>query len=240
MECEAQTAFSPLRTRFGRERHAGGSRIPWHPHGIPYAAVVLRGGYWEAGDKGRHRVEAGDVLLHERFDGHANSFGRAPSEVLNLPLADGEIGFAQGKAADPDRLARVAERDLLEASRLLSEMLVRARHVPVEDWPDRLAAALCSDPILEIGAWARRHGLAPATVSRGFRAALGVSPLVYRRRQRARRAWQLITRSAEPLAQIAAHQGFFDQAHMTREIAWLTGRTPGMWRAKRSNPYNPA
>src|SRR5947209_3632263 len=97
MNDQARAAFSPHRTQFGRERHAGGSRIAWHPHGTAYAAIVLRGGYWEAGDEGRHRVEAGDVLLHARFDGHANGFGRAASEVLNLPIEDGEVRFVHGK-----------------------------------------------------------------------------------------------------------------------------------------------
>ncbi|MDC0716159.1 helix-turn-helix domain-containing protein [Nannocystis bainbridge] len=34
----------------------------------------------------------------------------------------------------------------------------------------------------------------------------------------------------EPLATIAATAGFADQAHMTRDIRALTGRTPGEWR----------
>ena len=43
--------------------------------------------------------------------------------------------------------------------------------------------------------------------------------------------WGLITGTAEPLAGIAAEVGFSDQAHMTRDVKALTGKTPGAWRA---------
>jgi quercetin dioxygenase-like cupin family protein len=39
------------------------SIIPRHYHWLPYAAVVLSGGYEEAGDGGRRHVRPGDVLI---------------------------------------------------------------------------------------------------------------------------------------------------------------------------------
>ena len=41
-----------------------------HVHKRAYAALVLSGGYEEAGDSGRHRVQAGNVVLHEAFEAH--------------------------------------------------------------------------------------------------------------------------------------------------------------------------
>jgi hypothetical protein len=39
--------------------------MPRHRHLQRYAAIVLSGGYVEAGDAGRMRVRAGDVLVHD-------------------------------------------------------------------------------------------------------------------------------------------------------------------------------
>ena len=101
--------------------------VPRHHHLAPYAAVVLRGSYVEAGDRGRYRVEAGDVLLHDRFEAHRDAFGAAGADILNLPCPEG-IGPACGRIADPDRIVRVAERD----------GLVR-RQGPQREAPEQLA-----------------------------------------------------------------------------------------------------
>ncbi len=36
------------------------------------------------------------------------------------------------------------------------------------------------------------------------------------------------------LASIAQDLGFADQAHMTRAVKWLTGRTPAAWRREKA------
>src|SRR5262249_43293686 len=77
-----------------------------------YAALVLSGAYEEAGDLGHFKVQAGDAVFHDWFEGHLNRFPREGAAVLNLPLSgvhDFEPGFV--KVADPDAVARVAERD---------------------------------------------------------------------------------------------------------------------------------
>jgi len=221
----------------GRQRHSSLEKIGWHSHMTGYAAVILAGGYWEAGDEGRHRVEAGDVLLHFAFDGHLNGFGDHPSEVLNLPVPESWRPGAIGRIANPDGLARLAERDVRDASRLLIDSFVPCDQAALTDWPDRLAAALRENHGLEIGEWARQAGLASETVSRRFKLAFGLSPARYRRRQRARNAWRQLLNDTEPLAELAAACGFADQAHMTHELLWLTGKTPGAWRSGRSNLY---
>ncbi|HWW26905.1 MAG TPA: AraC family transcriptional regulator, partial [Caulobacter sp.] len=86
-----------------------GETIPRHIHDDAYAAVVLDGGYGEAGENGRWRVQAGDVLLHGCFSGHWNHRpGKAL--VLNLPLAGDTALPAMARTDDPDLLARLAER----------------------------------------------------------------------------------------------------------------------------------
>jgi AraC-like DNA-binding protein len=140
-----------------------------------------------------------------------------------------EPGTAVMRVPDSDRVVRLAERDPKEAVRFL---LTNAEPSPgcLLDWPDELARELARDPQLRLQDWARRHCLADATVSRGFRQVFGITPSAFRAQLRGRIAWQRVLGCGEPLAFIATDSGFFDQAHMTRTVRALTGRPPGAWR----------
>lgn len=211
-------------------RHARGAHLPRHRHAEPYLAVVLAGGYVEAGDGGRWRARPGTVVVHGAHEAHRDSFDAAETVVLNLPVPAGLAPIA-GLIDDVDAVVRVAERDLSDAADLVSTML-RPGADRLDDWPDLLADALADDPGLMLGPWADAMGLAPASVSRGFARAYGVSPKRYRLEARARRALHAIADSRVPLAEIAAAHGFSDQAHMTRALVVLTGSPPGALRAK--------
>lgn len=207
------------------------STIPRHGHAAPYAAVVLAGGYEEAGDGGRFRVAAGDVLVHGGFSAHLDRDAAAGTMVLNLPLSPGYAAVSfRARADDPDRLARLAERDPEEAGRLLVEGLVPADMAPL-DGVDALAAALSGPEAPAIAAWAGAERVSRETAWRWFRGVYGVSPARYRVEARARRAWRRLTTGTERLVDIASGEGFSDQAHLGRDIRALTGRTPGQWRA---------
>ena len=199
--------------------------VPRHHHLAPYAAIVLRGCYVEAGDRGRFRAEAGTVLLHDLFEAHQDAFGANGAEIFNLPLERAPAA-AFGRIADPDTIVRAAGRDRHEAVALLIAGL-GAEAGELDDWPDRLAADLRGPGVRSLGDWARAHGLMPSSVSRGFRLCYGVSPQRYRLEQRARRAAAAACRSGrQPLATVALDAGFADQAHMSRTLRRLYGRTP--------------
>lgn len=210
-----------------------GGRMDRHRHTEAYAAVVLAGGYLEAGDRGRFHVQPGQVLIHGAWESHMDAFSGAGAKVLNLPLAT-VLAFGAG-AVDPDAIARAAGRDLVEAEALLRET-IRPLGTACDDWPDLLAEALRLDPDLTLEVWAEGAGLSPATVSRGFRQAFGTSPRGYRSEQRALKAAEALVTRADSLAALAADLGFVDQAHMTRAVAALTGLTPGRLRSSRYNP----
>lgn len=215
-----------------RQRVPGGE-LPRHRHAEGYATVVLAGGYEEAGDNGRRRVEPGDVIVHSAFEAHLNRVPPEGAVALNLPLPDRAL-TAFGRVDDPDVIVRAVERDMREAVALLL-----AQHRPAvagpADWPDLLALALARAPV-RLGAWAREHGLSAEHVARGFRRVFGATPQAYGREARARAALDDVLRDGgAPLAQIAAARGFADQAHMTRAIRALSGLPPGAWR--RSNPF---
>ncbi len=213
----------------GRMRHPPCQRLPRHPHDHGFAALVLSGGYVEAGDTGRHWMEAGEVLLHQAWESHLDRFDGRGAEVLVLPIDDADARLLVGRIADPDAVARVAERDRAEAARLLLSTLT-PRAAPCADWPDQLAEALRADPTLPLTPWARARGLHQGSLSRGFRQVFGVAPVAYRLVQRTRRAMAAVRHSGEPLSFIAVDSGFADQAHMSRAIRSLANTTPGALR----------
>ena len=207
------------------------SIIGRHSHSYAYAALVLSGGYEEAGDHGRFSVGPGEVVIDECFEAYINRFSHSGATLLNLSLPL-ETTFATGIASvkDPDAIVRLAERSSPNAVRLLLSTLEARRSAPA-DWPDELAADLMRDPSLNLSHWSRRRGLTPWKTSRGFRQVFNVSPSSFRARTRARLAWKEVATTREPFADVAFKLGFADQPHMTRSIRHLTGKSPKEWRA---------
>jgi AraC-like DNA-binding protein len=201
-----------------------------HVHARSYAALVLEGSYEEAGDQGRFRVGAGDVIVHELFDAHLDRFSAGGAMVLNLKLcANCRMLPGVARVHDMDELVRIAEKDQNEA---LSYLMTSAMHYDavVLDWEEELCSALLEDSSVQLTEWAERNGLSPWTVSRGFKEVFAVTPESFRARARARRAWRRICGTEDSLATIAVEVGFMDQSHMTHGIKQLTGMTPSKWR----------
>lgn len=214
-------------------RHSPREHLPRHPHDHGFAALVLSGGYVEAGDTGRHRMEPGDVLTHRSWESHLDGFGARGAEVLVFALEDDTPMPVVGRIADPDALVRLSERDPVEALQAFQAALV-PREPTISDWPDLLAQALRADPSLCLGEWAARAGLHLGSVSRGFGQAFGMTPVSYRLIQRTRRAVDAVLATRDPLSAIAQDCGFADQAHMTRAIVRLTQATPAALRRARA------
>lgn len=206
--------------------------IPRHAHAAPYAAVVLSGGYEEAGDGGRYRAEPGDVLIHAAFSAHLDRAPGRRTTVLNLPLPLlWPRTSSRMRIDDADLIARLAESDHRAAAALLLDGL-RPGPSGLNDEADALAHALSDRDAVAVGAWSRQRDRTRETVWRWFRAAYGVAPARYRVEARACRAWRRLAEAdGASVSDIALAEGFADQAHMTRDVRALTGRTPGQWRA---------
>ena len=205
--------------------HGAFERMARHRHSQGYVALVLAGGYIEAGDRGRLRVEAGQAVIHGAHESHQDEFFGIGARVLNLPAFGAELDAAVGHVDDADAIARLAERDLGQAAELLRETF-RPSAARLNDWPDLLAASLAAEPDCSLAEWAETMGIAPQSLSRGFRRAYGTSPKRYRLELRAIRALRRLPGWQGSIAMLAAETGFADQAHLTRVIVALTGQTP--------------
>jgi AraC-like DNA-binding protein len=76
-------------------------------------------------------------------------------------------------------------------------------------------------------ALAREVGLSVRTMQRLFREYVGVSPKwVIRRYRLQEAAWRLAQGTNEPLSELAAALGYFDQAHLARDFTRLFGCPP--------------
>lgn len=215
--------------------HGAGECIGAHRHDFAYAALVLEGGYEEAGPEGVWRIGAGDLVLHPPFHLHLNRFERGAARVLNLTLPHdqarrlGSTHYAVLQPRDPDRFARSAGRDAPQALREAFESEASAPAAP-RDWLDAFAAALQADPRARLGDLARTFDVTPTYAARAFARRFGVTPARFRAEQRLRAALQALTNAAASLASVASAAGFADQAHLTRSVVAATGQTPSRLR----------
>jgi AraC-like DNA-binding protein len=213
--------------------HGPGELRDRHCHEHAFVAVVLEGGYQEAGDEGRWNVRPGDALIHHAYESHLDRFEAKGARVLVLSLPAGLAATTglRGRVADPDRLVRLAERDGRAASAHFAELFIAAAPATL-DWPDMLADDLRRLDPFALSDWAEQQGVRAETLSRGFRSAYGCTPKTYRANVRARAAFAAVRMGDEPFAEIAHRLHFTDQAHMTHAVAALTGATPGWWRRR--------
>ena len=228
------TSPTPRRLiKAGIERLPAQPDLPRHQHHEAYVTVVFKGAYEQASYVGRFTAGAGDVILQPTFDCHSDRMLSQGVELLRLPWRR-ELSLGGVFDGLPtDEIRRAAERDVLEATAMVEDLLQVRSPRPTEAGhsADLLAMALVKSPDVRIEAWAERQGLARATVSRQFRARYGVHPAQFRSEVRARTAWARLVSSRSACAAIAYDLGFSDQAHMTRAVKWLTGKPPSAWRS---------
>jgi AraC-like DNA-binding protein len=153
--------------------------------------------------------------------------GVAASELANrdTPL-EAIWGAAAGGLA-----ARVSEQPSLAARLGAAEAALAGRIGAANPIDPAIAAAtlwLARHPAGLIGDLARLLELGERRLRRRCEAAIGYGPKTLQRVLRLQRALGLVGAAARPrLALIAAEAGYTDQAHMSRDLRALTGRSPG-------------
>ena len=163
--------------------------------------------------------------------------------VAGVRLRPGAAGAVLGVPADELRDRRVALEDLWgRAGREAGERagadpfeLLAALRVRLDGAaPDRrvfeAASRLARAPATPVPALAASLGLGERHLRRRFAAGVGYGPKTFARVARFWRALGLL-RAGESPAAAAVEAGYADQAHMTRELVALGGRTPASVRA---------
>lgn len=72
-----------------------------------------------------------------------------------------------------------------------------------------------------------RTGLSKTRMATVFREQVGVTPKLYARIHRFRRALELINQGSDPLVDVALAAGYYDQPHLNAEFRELSGLAPG-------------
>lgn len=125
-------------------------------------------------------------------------------------------------------LAALADPD----PRIAIERLVQA-FAAVAPSPLGRATLAAASP----GDLAARLALPPRQLQRIFARAFGVSPRAYLRRLRFAATLREVQHQADPLADMAAAQGYADQAHMARDFRDFAGMPPSAARTRAKGPF---
>jgi AraC-like DNA-binding protein len=177
--------------------HAAGSRLLKHAHSAPHLAILLNGAYFERIEGQCFLRLPGDEVFYPEFLAHENRFGRLPATCLNIETCDGSIP----EAPSVKRLGTAPLERVLDLAR--------------------------KGKLRSTSAAAQEAGYHPVYFSRMFRKAYSVSVGAFLKNCRIRRSAGFIFRSDLSLAEIALETGYYDQSHLTNELATATGFTPG-------------
>lgn len=241
-----------------REHHAAPQR--WRE--VPHAAVVLvlslgepfRVGVGGAPPQPLPGFVAG---LHDRF-ATVESDGAAECVQVDLapPAAARLLGLPLGEIANrvvrADQVLGAWSRELTErvavtrgwAERLtLVEAALAQRLAAGTPVAGDLAAALArlesSDGTVAIGALAREIGCSRKHLTTRFRDALGLPPKTLARVVRFDRLVRRLNAGIRTgWAELAAEAGYYDQAHLARDVRDFTGLAPSAWLAQHHLPYD--
>jgi AraC-like DNA-binding protein len=156
----------------------------------------------------------------------------AAAAVLGPPasaLADRDTRLADIWGADP-LAAEIASRGPVEARLAAAQAMLAARLADAAPPDHGLLAAtrwLACHPTGRIEDLACFLDTGPRRLHRRFMAAVGYGPKTFQRVLRLQRVLTLAARSRHgSLAALAADAGYADQAHMSRELQALAGRSP--------------
>ena len=154
--------------------------------------------------------------------------GPPASDLLNR---DTPLGELWGAGAD-DLSEQVVAQPAL-AAKLDAAAAALAGHLAAAGPPDPMIACatlwLARHPAGRIADLCRQLEVGERRLRRRFAAAVGYGPKTFQRIVRLQRVLTLAGRGARPgmgLAGLAAEAGYADQAHMSRELQALTGRSP--------------
>jgi AraC-like DNA-binding protein len=232
---------------------------PPHTHDVWTVFIVDDGAIRYGLGGSQHAAGQARVTVLPPFvvhDGRPATSAGFRKRVLYLEtgvLGEGLIGPAVDRPVVPDADLRhdvaalhnalECADDLLEAETTLAfvtERIGRSLGKPVEEPPQASGPDLAEQlrayldehlfEVVTIGAAAGGLGAAPTQLARAFSAVFGIPPHAYVIGRRLEAARDRIL-DGQPLADVAAEVGFYDQAHLSRRFNEFLGTTPGRFRS---------
>jgi len=232
--------------------------IPRHSHKLAYLSFVLEGSYMEYAESQTRECTPGTAIFHPACETHSDRFQRAGGRILSVEIAQAWTQRLRDESCDTAS-PRTFERAsiTMTASQLLRELrdtdpfsalaiegLVLQLLAQVgrcrtcRPGPARWMTIVLDllhaefDQKLDLTTIASRAGIHPVHLAREFRKHHGRTVGDYIRQVRTDAACQRLSRSDEPISEIALQTGFFDQSHLTRTLKTLTGYTPSQYRKR--------
>jgi AraC-like DNA-binding protein len=157
----------------------------------------------------------------------------AASGALGVPaseLLDRDTPLRDLWGPGADALSAVGEQPSIVARLAAAEAALARRLADAGTVDPAIAAAtlwLARHPAGRIEDLAGFLDMGPRRLRRRFAAAVGYGPKTFQRVLRLQRVLALAGRPGMSLAALAAEARYADQAHMSRELKALTGRSPG-------------
>jgi AraC family transcriptional regulator len=251
-------SFGPL--RITATRYRAGEVLPPHCHEQPYLFVSLAGAFRERASRRDHLCTRGWLIFNEAGEPHRDEVLERGAEGLNVELPPDWLPTSRhGPGGCEPFVYRFAGPAVTAVGALQLAMRVRdcLRAFGVQEavtclldslrrpapgrgrapgWLDRAEQAvreLYRDGLC-LRTVAAAAGVHPAHLCREFRRKFGCTMTQYAARLRGDDAFARLIGSTAPLATVAAHAGFADQAHLTRTIRRLFGTTPARLRRERA------
>lgn len=216
--------------------YAPGEECRPHRHDRAQLSLLLAGGYEEDSDQGPTRADGPSVSGKPgRFE-HQNRFCDAGALILALNVDAAAALDRYFVAPRPADLAGGGGLRRMAGDRAEITALAAAARpglpgsFPPRPWLTQAHDRLLAEPGLGVAALARSFGVHPVRFARLFREAFDQSPTALRQNRRAARAVGRLIRTSTPLAEVAAAEGFADQAHLSRAVSQATGWSPGRLR----------
>jgi AraC-like DNA-binding protein/quercetin dioxygenase-like cupin family protein len=207
-----------------------GCVIAAHDHPRPYVSFLVDGSYTEVSAGIPRLCHPGAVIVHGPAENHADIFHR-PARMLNVEF-EWPCPLVSIAGVIAPRLHSL-NTPLDVASAMLAFLRTspdsRCRPRPAH-WLDRIIvdfAWVSKHPLTDA---ARMAGIHPTHFSRAFRQHTGMTPYMYRTRERVRAASARLLGSTSALSEVALECGYNDQSHFSNAFRATTGVTPAKYR----------
>jgi len=173
----------------------------------------------------RHSGIQEGVGVHLNALGVSRLLGVAGAELANRCVVLDEV-LGHGAETLMDQLSSVAtpsRRVALVEATLVERLGAAPILSPEVVW---VWGTLCSQPLARIADLAAEVGWSRTRLASRFSEQIGISPKRFARVVRFEGARRLLAEGSSSLAEVATRSGYYDQAHLSRDISALAGCTP--------------